>query len=187
MVYSETFNGLVVTTGDIICTTDGTNASLLGRAWQMVGLLVPGKIDHAILYIGPNGRCIEAAAKGVIDFVMPNNRWDAEQVAKVRVLYDSLVGIAYPLQGRNLAPPVEAEVRQSVAAFSLEQIGKPYNINFFAPDLDAAFYCSQLVYRAYLEQGIDLLNGQSPTSAPTTPLIVTPQMLWDSCVHQTVS
>jgi hypothetical protein len=60
MIYSETINGLPVTTGDIICTTNGNDASLMGKAWQMIGLLVPGKIDHVLLYVGPNGGCIEA-------------------------------------------------------------------------------------------------------------------------------
>lgn len=186
MIYSETINGIRVTSGDVICTTDGTDKSLMGKAWQMVGLLVPGRIDHTIVYIGPNGGCIEAGGKGVIYFEMPNQTWNAESVAATRLLHDSFVGVAYPLQGRNLSAQREAEIRKQVVQFCMEQLGKPYNINFFAPDLDAAFYCSQLIYQAYAAQGIDLLQNHTRVEAGELPLVITPQMIWDSTIHQAV-
>jgi hypothetical protein len=186
MIHSETLDGIPVATGDIICTANGAEGSLWGQAWRMVGLLVPGQIDHVALFVGPHGACVEAGARGVIQFAMHNQRWQADQLAGERLLYDHLVGVAYPLQGLDLSPAEEARIRQRAARFCLEQIGKPYNINFFAPARDAAFYCSQLVYKAYFVQGIEILQQHAEVAHEDIPLIVTPQMLWDSCAHQAV-
>jgi cell wall-associated NlpC family hydrolase len=187
MIYSETMNGLAVTTGDVICTTNGTPNSLLGRAWQIVGLFVPGYIDHTILYVGPKGGCIEATAQGVIYFEMPQPTWAAERVAGTRLLHDTLVGVAYPLQGHKLAPQRESAVRQQVADFCRAQLGKPYNLNYFAPALDDAFYCSQLIYQAYAEVGIDLLQGHKTADDGDRPLVITPQMIWDGISHRALA
>jgi uncharacterized protein YycO len=73
-----------------------------------------------------------------------------------------------------------------VAAFCLAQVGKPYNLNFLEPDREDAFYCSQLIYKAYLRQGIDLNTGLSIESLPGTNRIIYPQELWSGCVHKEV-
>lgn len=185
-MHTDIINGMPIATGDIICTRDGTDNSLLGKVWQTLGLFVPGKIDHTLIYVGPKGTFIEAGARGVIRFEMPDETWDAEQVAGERLLYDSLVGVAYPLHNLNFSASEESEIREKVAAFCVDQLGKPYNVNFFAPDLDAAFYCSQLVYRAYLEQGIEIIRKPEIGIQLEVPFIVTPQMLWDGCFHQSV-
>ncbi len=59
---------------------------------------------------------------------------------------DILYGVAYPLQGRGLSKETEANIRRSVADYCLAQAAanKPYNLNFFDPDTERAFYCSQL-------------------------------------------
>ncbi|MEZ4728727.1 MAG: YiiX/YebB-like N1pC/P60 family cysteine hydrolase [Caldilineaceae bacterium] len=191
MIHTHTFNALTVQTGDILCTSNGTDHNWFGRFWQWVGYLVPGRIDHAILYVGPGGRCVEAGGKGVIEFAMPGKRWNAPKVADIRLLHDTLVGVAYPLQGLGLSTAEETRIRTGVAAYCLEQIGKPYNANFLNTVTDEAFYCSQLIYLAYREFGVDL--GVSPVqmvaeqAAPNaTPLLILPTALLDNAPNQLV-
>lgn len=191
MIYTHSFNGLIIQTGDILCTRDGTDHNWFGRIWNMIGYLVPGRIDHAIVYVGPAGRCVEAGGKGVIEFVMSGKMWDAPSVVATRLLHDTLVGVAYPLQGLNLAPQEEARIRSGVAAYCVAQIGKPYNANFLNTVTDEAFYCSQLIYLAYREFGIDL--GASPVRMLTNPIgseeipfLILPTALLDNCSHRLV-
>lgn len=42
------------------------------------------------------------------------------------------------------------------ANYAAQQIGKPYNWNFFNPWNEDKFYCSQLVWKAWKTQGIDV-------------------------------
>ena len=123
MIYTSHLNGLHMQTGDIICTTNGTDSSLLGHFWELVGLTIPGKVDH-----------------------------------------------------------VARQIRAGVANFCLAQVAaeKPYNPLFFAPEIDAAFYCSQLIYKAYLAYGIDLSIGADVTPIPHDAQIVLPQALWQN-------
>ncbi|MBX3015262.1 MAG: hypothetical protein KF832_27330 [Caldilineaceae bacterium] len=192
MIYQHTFNGLPVQTGDIICTRNGTDYNWFGHFWRWVGYLVPGQVDHTALYIGPGGRCIEAVGKGVIDFEMPGTRWDAPRVAATRLLHDTLLGVAYPLQGLPLDDAAEEQIRTFVAEYCLAQVGKPYNVNFLNTVTDAAFYCSQLIYLAYREAGVDLgalpvcLQPKVAEEAQTAPLLILPTQLLDNSPHQLV-
>lgn len=185
MIYETTIDGLPVRTGDIICTQDGAADSLVGRLWHALGHLVPGEIDHVILYVGPGGRCVEAGARGVIVFEVPEGPWSARHMANSRLLYDTLVGVADPLAGRGLSPDDEERVRAGVAAYCLEQAvaNKPYNFNIFDPDTEAAFYCSQLIYRAYLEYGVDLARGELRADVRGDITIVLPQVIWQNSRH----
>jgi hypothetical protein len=191
VIYTHTFNGLTVQTGDILCMRNGARYNWFSRFWAMVGYLVPGPVDHTALYVGPGGRCVEALTKGVIDFVMPGDRWEAKRVAAKRLYYDTLVGVAYPLQGLGLSPQEERRIRTGVADYCLAQVGKPYNANFLNTVTDEAFYCSQLIYLAYRELGIDL--GVSPirlvaesADKHTQPLLILPVALMENCSHQFV-
>jgi hypothetical protein len=186
-LYTSSFHGVPVTTGDIICTTDGEQDSLFGRFWQMMGQLAPGDVDHCIVYLGPGGRCIESGARGVITFTMPGEVWDAATLVDERWLLDRFYGVAYPLADLGLAPEDERGIRERVADFCLEQAtsSKPYNPNFFNPDTDGAFYCSQLIYRAYLAEGIDLNTNHGMPAGLFAP-IVFPQELWNACPHRKV-
>lgn len=47
----------------------------------------------------------------------------------------------------------------NAAAYARSQIGKPYNYNFFNVSTTNSFYCSQLVWRAWYNQGWDLNDG----------------------------
>jgi hypothetical protein len=183
VIYSCTFDGIPVRSGDILCTQDGdASAGLFGQIWRALGKLLPGEIDHCLIYLGPGGRCIESGARGVILFEMPGETWSSASLAKQRLLLDSLVGVAYPLDGRGLSEDEESRIRQEVISFCLERASrrKPYNLNYFDPLRDGAFYCSQLVYRAYLASGIDLDPDRNTSLLER---IVFPEEIWNACPH----
>lgn len=185
MIYTHQINGLALKTGDIICTMNGKPEILPGEFWRLVGRLVPGDVDHVVVYLGPGGRCIEAGALGVITFNMHNGKWDSDHTMPERGhLVDTFYGVAYPLEGRGLSIEMEEQIREDVAAFCLAQVGKPYNLNFLNSDTDDAFYCSQLAYRAYLRCGINLNTGLAMESLPGTNWIIYPQEIWSGCIHR---
>lgn len=191
MIHRDVFNGLHVKTGDILCTRDGAERQgWLGFFWRLVGYLVPGPIDHVILYVGPDGRCVEAGGRGVIDFVMPHEQWDAGAVHDQRLLVDTLVGVSYPLRGITLSPAEEERIRTAVADYCLEHVGKPYNANFLNLVTNEAFYCSQLIYLAYREAGIDLskhpISLVPQSGEESDPLLVLPTQIMENCTHQKV-
>lgn len=57
--------------------------------------------------------------------------------------------------------------RFAAASWSEDQDGKPYNKNFFDKNREDKFYCSQLVWKAWLKQGIDIEKGSVPNGAVT--------------------
>lgn len=189
MIHAHTFNGLPLQTGDILCTQDGEKNSLFGQVWRLLGKLVPGEVDHCLIYLGPGGRCVESAARGVLVFEMPGESWDAPVLLQQRLLLDTLVGVAYPFAGRGLAPDEEALLRLAVAVFCQEQAknSKPYNFNYLDPQRDRSFYCSQLVFKAYLAQGIDLNSNLGVPSGGLLERIVFPQEIWNGCQHRRVT
>jgi hypothetical protein len=184
MIYTHRFEGLTVSTGDVLCTKDGTPDSLFGAIWSLLGRLVPGEVDHCLVYTGSGGRCVESGARGVIAFEMRGQGWRAQPLYAERLLLDSLVGVAYPLADRGLPPEDEVRIRQGVADYCLEQARRqaPYNLDFPDPQRDWSFYCSQLVYKAYQAQGIDL----HPLSPGMSSLerIVFPEEIWRACLHK---
>jgi hypothetical protein len=183
-VHSSHFNGLKVTTGDIICTTDGDENSLLGQFWKMLGRLVPGDVDHCVVYLGPGGRCAESGPQGVIVYEMPAEEWNAPQLWEQRLILDTFYGIAYPLAGRGLSAALEKQFRLRVADYCLYQAAqsKPYNLNFFDPHRDGSFYCSQLVYKAYLSVKIDIVANYAIHVGPPDS-VVFPQEIFNACPH----
>jgi hypothetical protein len=185
MIHTFRINGLPVQTGDVLCTMNGKPDILPGEFWRLIGLLVPGDVDHVAVFVGPGGRCVEAGTRGVISYNLPKGVWNAEKMVPQRgTILDQLVGAAYPLEGRGLSKGDQARFRQEAAAFCLAQVGKPYNLNFLDIDTEDSFYCSQLVYRAYLRCGIDLNTGLSIEALPGTERIVYPQEIWNGCKHR---
>jgi len=185
LIHTYPINGLTVQTGDVICTMNGKPDILPGEFWRLVGRLVPGDVDHVAMYLGPEGRCIESGAKGVVTFEVQGGNWVAEKMMRKRGhLVDTFYGVAYPLAGRGLSPELEEQIREDVAAFALAQVGKPYNLNFLNANSDDSFYCSQLIYRAYLRCGIDLNTGLAMEGLPGTNMIVYPQEIWSGCIHR---
>ncbi len=185
MIHTYTLAGLTVQTGDVFCTKNGKPDILPGEFWRLVGRLVPGEIDHVAIYLGPGGCCAESGTRGVILFDLSGETWDSEVLVHQRGhLLDELVGVSYPLEGRGFQSEEQVLIREEVAAFCLAQVGKPYNLNFLDPDREDAFYCSQLIYKAYLHQGIDLNTGLSIETLPGTNQIIYPQEIWSGCVHR---
>lgn len=185
MIYTHQLNGIQLCTGDVICTTDGIPGSLYGEFWLQVGRILPGDIDHCALYVGPGGRCVEAEPAGVIVYEMPGDRWDAEPLANQRHFVDRLYGVAYPVADRGLSPEAEKQVREAVANYCLKQatLERPYNLNFVNSETEEAFYCSQLIYKAYLSQGIDLRNRSQASREGLLARIVLPEEIWHSSPH----
>jgi len=185
MINTYKINGLPVETGDIICTMNGKPNILPGEFWRFVGKLVPGDVDHIAIYIGPDGKCVEAGALGVVAFEIHDEIWHPEHFMQERgLLVDTFYGIAYPLEAIGLTRDEEYEIRAGVADFCLAHIGQPYNLNFLDPDREDAFYCSQLAYKAYLPWGINLNTGLFMEQLPGTNQIIYPQEIWDGLPHR---
>ena len=185
MIHTYQIEGIPVQTGDIICTMNGKPDILPGEFWRLVGRLVPGDVDHVAIYIGPEGRCIEAGAHGVIKFTVFNGEWNTEKMARRRgLLFDSFYGIVSPLDALGVAEEEEHEMRQRVAEYCLVQVGKPYNLNFLNSETDDSFYCSQLAYKAYQQIGIDLNTGLAMEQLTGSNTIVFPQEIWNGFSHR---
>jgi hypothetical protein len=188
MVHTYQIEGLKIQTGDLICTIDGGGDDIKGQFWRLIGKLLPGKVDHTVVYVGPGGRCVEAGAKGtVIVFEITGSTWNPEAMTDQRgMLIDKIYGVAYPLEEKGLNEGQIESMRENVAKYCLDQIGKPYNINFLDSSTEAAFYCSQLAYKAYLNVGIDLNTGIGVPDIPGTAGIIFPQEIWSGSVHRQV-
>lgn len=187
MIHTYQIEGLALQTGDIICTMNGKPNILPGEFWRFVGRLVPGDVDHVAIYTGPQGRCVEAGARGVIKFTVFEGQWDTERMARRRgLLFDTFYGIVSPLDGLQVSEQEEQEMRRIVASYVLGQIGKPYNLNFLNAETEEAFYCSQLAYKAYQQIGIDLNTGLAMEQLPGTNNIIYPQEIWEGFGHRTV-
>jgi cell wall-associated NlpC family hydrolase len=185
MVYTYQINNMPLQTGDIICTMNGKPDILPGEFWRLVGRLVPGDVDHVAIYLGPDGRCAEAGAKGVITFNVPNGEWNTEFMARQRgLLFDTFYGIVSPLDILGYSEEDESLMRAEVAKYVLRQVGKPYNLNFFNAETEDAFYCSQLVYKAYQTIGINMNTGLAMEQLPGTNQIIYPQEIWDGFSHR---
>ena len=185
MIYTYEIEGIPVQTGDIICTMNGKPNILPGEFWRLVGRLVPGDVDHVAIYLGPDGRCIEAGALGVVTFDVHFGYWETEHMARQRgLLFDTFYGVAAPLDTLALGEEDELEMREKVAAYCLAQIGKPYNLNFLNSESQESFYCSQLAYKAYQQVGIDLNTGLAMEQIPGTNAIIYPQEIWNGFSHR---
>ncbi|MBN1149451.1 MAG: hypothetical protein JXA78_19475 [Anaerolineales bacterium] len=184
-IYSYTIDGVPVQTGDILCTSDGNPDILPGQFWRLIGRLLPGDVDHIAIYIGPEGRCVEAGARGVIAFEVQDGCWQCDGLILVRgLLVDSFYGAVYPLKERQLLAYEEIRIREDIAAYCLAQVGKPYNLNFLDAEREDAFYCSQLAYKAYQRHGINLNTGLAVPDLPGSGRIVYPQEIWDGFPRQ---
>ncbi len=187
MIHTYQIEGIPVQTGDIICTMNGKPDILPGEFWRLVGRLVPGDVDHVAIYIGPEGRCVEAGAHGVIKFTVFKGEWNTQKMARRRGhLFDTFYGIVSPIDLLGLNEEEDQVMRKTVAAYCLAQVGKPYNLNFLNAETETAFYCSQLAYKAYQQVGINLNTGLAMEQIPGTNNIVYPQEIWEGFSHRQV-
>src|SRR5574339_12136 len=187
MIHTYQIEGLTLQTGDIICTMNGKPDILPGEFWRLVGRLVPGDVDHVAIYIGPEGRCVEAGARGVIKFTVFKGEWNTEKMARRRGhLFDTFYGVVSPLDALGMTEEEEQQMRKTVATYCLAQVGKPYNLNFLNSETEDSFYCSQLAYKAYQQVGINLNTGLAMEQIPGTNSIVYPQEIWDGFSHRQV-
>ena len=185
MIHTYQIDGLRVRTGDLICTMNGKPDILPGEFWLLVGRLVPGDVDHIVIYIGPDGRCVESGSLGVITFEVASETWDSEKMARDRgLILDTFYGVTYPLKELNLPKNEELTIRATIADYCLAQVGKPYNLNFLNAEKEDAFYCSQLAYKAYQQVGIDLNSGLAMEQLPGTNAIIYPQEIWGGNLHR---
>jgi hypothetical protein len=180
MVYEFTINGMRVKTGDILSTSDGTN-SLYSIGYIVLGKLIPGDVDHSILYLGPEGLCVEAGIYGVILFNAAHE-WNSDEMFEERGLLDTFRCASSVLGNRGLSGAEENAARSFVRAYALGCVGKPYNINFLDPDNERALYCSQLVYLAYKKAGINLNVGKTGKGGKWFDKVVFPQEILDNSV-----
>lgn len=181
MIHEFVICGRKAQTGDVISTSDGTN-SIYSFGYRLLGKLIPGEVDHSVLYVGPGGLCVEAGIYGVIAFEASQG-WDSAEMLAERGLLDTFRAASSVLANRGLPPEEEKDVRSFVRAYALGCVGKPYNINFLDPDNERALYCSQLVYLAYKKVGIDLNVGRSGIGGKWFDRVVFPQEILD---HSTV-
>lgn len=182
-MHTHQFYGVIAKTGDILFTRDGEPGSLFGEIWKLLGNILPGDLDHAALFLGPGIRFVESAAKGVVVVEMEGDEWDGTRYGTERLLIDELVGVGDPTAGRGISPEREIEIRENVVAYCLHQARrqKPYNLRFFDPESDGAFYCSQLVYKAYQAKGIALHEHVGDEAESLLAPIVLPKDLWNAC------
>jgi hypothetical protein len=184
LIHTHVFHTIPVKTGDILFTRDGEPESLFGKIWCLLGRILPGDLDHCALYLGPRVRFVESAANGVVVVEMQGDQWNAKPCALERLLVDELVGIADPLAGRGLTAQEEMRVREGVVEYCLKQAAqqKSYNLDFFNPEIDGAFYCSQLIYKAYQQYRIYLHKHVGAESESPLAPIVLPQDIWNACL-----
>jgi len=188
-VHTYQIGGLTVRTGDLICTNTTEQESIFGGLfWRFFGTMIPGEVDHIAVYVGPGGRCVEAGAKyRVITFNINDNTWDSSKMVEERgPILDNLYGVAYPLAGLSLSGEEEDGIRKRVAMYCIKQAqaNKLYNAMFLDSMTEDAFYCSQLAYKAYLKEGIDLNTGKGVQNFPGMKSIVFPQEIWSGCRHE---
>lgn len=182
-IHRTTLCGVPAQTGDLICTSDGNQHALFSKAYELLGIVIPGPVDHVAIYVGPGRRCIEAGPRGVIAFEAPGDGWDAQAMFGERMIADTIYGVGDPLTGRGFSPALERAMRFEVARFCERQVAdrRPYNINFFDSYTTEAFYCSQLAYMAYRRHGVDLNTGAGIPSLPGVGSIIFPTEVWLAC------
>ena len=188
-IHSYHIDGLIVQTGDILCTAQGGGGSLLANLLYLVNGFAPGEVKHVIVYVGPGGRCVEAGPGGVLAFEIGGHTWVAERMREQRAqLMGRLYGAAYPLHDLGCSAREERAIRADIAAYCLAQaaLRKPYNVNLLNPHTDRAFYCSQLAYRAYLRHGIDLNSEQGVPHIKCIEPVIFPQEIWSGFSHQSL-
>jgi len=112
---------------------------------------------HCGIYVG-DSTLVEAVTRGVV--VSDVSEWDYPSRVAVRAV-------------RYLDASLAA--RQLACEFALEQVGRPYDFNYFTKSTDPhggmGWYCSELVWAAYTEAGKSLgeILNLDRDAGPVTP------------------
>jgi len=179
MIYHEALEGHSLRTGDLIATVDG-GGTFYGALFGLIGMLIPGKPDHIVLYLGPDGLCVEAGPRGVNLFRFFNERWDSDRMQGQRGIVDAIYGFGNLARARIPDPAHEFAARQVIRNYVLEQVGKPFNWDFNDPDNEEAFYCSQLAYAAFKRAWIQVNVAIGAKVHPSLlHRLVTPEAVWN--------
>jgi hypothetical protein len=187
MIYRYRVDGLWLTTGDLICTTSDWPRSAMMHLLRPLEWCMPGAVKHVIVYVGPDGRCVEAGPRGVIEFQVTGHTWAGERMRRQRGgLTGQLYGVTYPLRGTAYSPHEQMRIRAAVADYCLSQAAarKPYNWRFWDSEREDAFYCSQLAYKAYQPFEVNLNSEYGVPDLPLLRSVVFPQEVWSGCVHR---
>jgi uncharacterized protein YycO len=127
-------SGSVGIYGDILVTLDGTSSG--SSAWAG---------GHAGVVSDVSGYVVESFGnKGDLNGV---RHWPNDWATRY-----------YHVRGLWVSGAYDSNYAYS-ASYSRSQIGKPYNYNFFNITTTSSFYCSQLVWRSWYNQGWDLNDG----------------------------
>jgi cell wall-associated NlpC family hydrolase len=134
--------------GDIIVIHDD------GWFSGALGALFGGYWTHAGIYVGD----------GVVTESYPTGLSSPYPGVTTRRLEDD-TGF-WKAEDWAILSPVATEVqRRAASTYAMQQAGKPYNYNYPDKETEGSFYCSELVWRAYQTQGIDLDSNFSALNA----------------------
>ena len=64
---------------------------------------------------------------------------------------------------------------------------RPYNFNFLNSRTEKSFYCTHLIYRAYLHSGIDLNSQRHFLGLAGPDSLILPREIWEACEHRQVA
>lgn len=126
---------MLVTPGDVPFLSEGEHEVLTGSFGKTVG--------HAVIILD-NRYIIEAVGNGIGE-TNKVIKSDLDDFLKNKEFY-----VIWAKLSDAIAPDYKG---LEAACYAEKQLGKPYNWNFFNRNSTEEFYCSQLCWRAWLEQG----------------------------------
>lgn len=126
--------GPIGTGGDILVTLDGASSGSFAWAGGHAGLVENS--TYVIEAFGNKGSSLNGVRRW-------SNNWTTRYVHFKGLKVNNATSTQY-LNAKNIG---------------VSHIGKPYNYNFFNITTTSSFYCSQLVWRAWYNQGYDLNDG----------------------------
>src|SRR3989338_6800310 len=129
--------------------------------------VIPGPIDHSGIYNG-SGQTIDSVFQGVV-------------CQPIKYLYEPY-GKPHYFRGAARVNAANNDQKQGAADFNSKEVGKPYGFPWsphYWNDGNETWYCSELVYKAYESQGIELADVFEPFT-PLLPFWILPTELYNS-------
>lgn len=107
--------------------------------------LVPGAWSHVAIYVG-DGRIVEAANEGEPVEIKTDAEWRYPEKTWVDYLR---------------VTTADSATRRRAVDFAMKQVGKPYDIKFYAKQANGdSWYCSELVWAAYVNASFGTIDLQ---------------------------